>query len=174
MSVVGKSGLNIKRLIVCIIILSGVMAIQLYLYCTFFQDIYAKLEESENSMTNFKWLLEHIVYLIPVASVALFQMIAYSGDDMGGAYSAKHREQAVEAVFVMLFTFLIMLPFVIIKSKTGEAPDAEKLQETQSLIDMTTMWFAYQFIPFLILIMYHSVKGHSVTNPGEQTDVKAV
>ena len=84
LSVVGKSGLNIKRLILCVIILSGVMAIQLYLYCNFFQDIYAKLEESENSMTNFQWLLEHIVYLIPVASVALFQMIAYSGDDMGG------------------------------------------------------------------------------------------
>ena len=162
MSVVGKSGLNIKRLILCVIILSGVMAIQLYLYCNFFQDIYAKLEESENSMTNFQWLLEHI------------QMIAYSGDDMGGAYSAKHREQAVEAVFVMLFTFLIMLPFVIIKSKTGETPDTEEIQETQSLIDITTMWFAYQFIPFLILIMYHSVKGHSVTRSGEQTDAKSV
>ena len=174
LSVVGKSGLNIKRLILCVIILSGVMAIQLYLYCNFFQDIYAKLEESENSMTNFQWLLEHIVYLIPVASVALFQMIAYSGDDMGGAYSAKHREQAVEAVFVMLFTFLIMLPFVIIKSKTGETPDTEEIQETQSLIDITTMWFAYQFIPFLILIMYHSVKGHSVTRSGEQTDAKSV
>ena len=90
LSVVGKSGLNIKRLILCVIILSGVMAIQLYLYCNFFQDIYAKLEESENSMTNFQWLLEHIVYLIPVASVALFQMIAYSGPPEGGVVVGGH------------------------------------------------------------------------------------
>ena len=172
MSEACKSRLNIKKMILCIIILSAVMVLQLYLYCTTAQDIFTKLKESENSMKNFTWVVEHVVYLLPVIVIALFMMIAYSGDRH--ICAVKHKEQAVEAVFVMLFTFLIMLPFVIIKSKTGEIPEPGEVEEVQSLLEMTTMWFAYQFIPFLILIMYHSVKGHAGSEEAEQISVKSV
>jgi hypothetical protein len=73
------------------------------------------------------------------------------------------REKAYICLFVALFTFFIMLPyviamsggFVIEKTVQNELGDDETVK---TLLGNTATWFAAQIIPFAIIISYHFIR----------------
>lgn len=147
--------MNIARLLVCSVLMSLIMIIMLYLYCTQVQSIISELDAASKPMDNMIWVVENLARLFPMIAVAIFQLVVYSGD--GNIRGLYHREQRIECIIAMLFTFLIMLPFVYIKNRANEAVDNEGTVGT-AVFEQTYMWFATQLIPFVILIMYHGVR----------------
>lgn len=144
------------------LLLCAAMSLMLYLYCTKCQDIFSDIENAKHSMPQFLWVVKHVMHLLPVPILALILCLTHRHNEKNSAF-ALHKEQLIESVCAMLFTFLVLLPYVIIKSKSGEVPDAEETEEVVTLLNKTLDWFVVQFVPFMVLIMYHHIRGKRIS-----------
>ena len=128
------------------VIACAVMGIMLRLQTHKVQEILVKLAE-EGKLENVEWLVEYAAYCLPVASVAIVLSIFYSickGDRI-----TAHREKTIISIVLIAFTYAIMLPIII--SNKEPIGDSEK-----TMIDITVNWFAFQIVPLLIMLLYHS------------------
>ena len=123
-----------------------VMGIMLRLQTHKVQEILAKLSE-EGKLKNVEWLVEYAAYCLPVVPVVIVLAIFYSlfkGDKM-----TVHKEQTIVSVVLIAFTYAILLP--IIASNKEPIGESEK-----TMLEITVNWFAFQIVPFLIMLLYHS------------------
>lgn len=142
-------------------LLCAIMSVMLYLYCTKCQDIFTDIENAKHSMPQFLWVVKHVINLLPVPILTIILWLTHRHNEKSRSYYL-HKEQLIESICAMLFTFLVLLPYIVIKSKSGEIPDAEETEEVITLLDKTLDWFVVQFIPFTVLIMYHHIRGKRI------------
>lgn len=128
----------------------AVMATALYTHANKVQDIIKKLQD-KGSLANVEWLVEHVSYFIPVVVVAIAMTVFYSIFKKG-APVAICREKTIASAVVLVVTYGIMLPIVLSKTKIVD-------EEEIKLIDICINWFAFQFVPLVILALYHNSRA---------------
>lgn len=159
MSDLKKKKLDISRIAFCTLILCVVMIILLALYANQVQDLLLKVDEKgEGKVPNLLWLLERLAIGVPVVILAVVLTALYHNKDSYVPVKSQ-KEQLWVSILTTLFTYGVMMVFVLIRSKSGEVPDAEIIEETQTLWDITYKWFFVQMIPLFILIAYHGIRA---------------
>lgn len=161
-----KKKINIGRIIACSLVLVLLMALMLYFYSTYFQDILEKLQE-KGKLENVEWVLDHLAYAVPGIVIAAVMATFYSNKDKY-VLSVSQKEMGIISIIVALFTYLVILPYVISKKPVA----TEELSEVKSLIDITAKWFFAQMIPFVLLPLYHFVRSESEEK--EQTETEKI
>ena len=124
----------------------AVMAIMLRLQTHTVQELLARLEE-KGKLDNVEWLLEYASYCLPVALAAAALAIFYAvfKDDK----RIIHKEQTIASVALIAFTYAILLPIISYnKEPVGEGE--------KTMLELSVNWFAFQIVPFLIMLLYHS------------------
>lgn len=142
--------------------LCAVMAVMLWSYANETQEIFDELGK-DGKMNNLLWLVKHISYILPVIVGAVALTALYSAAKWNQPAISK-LEQGIAVLITMLFTYAVMLPYVI--SKTPEAPlpqeIIDKLEKIPpSLIEITRGWFFVQIIPFILWALYLFVRCES-------------
>ena len=145
-----KNKIDSFRFALCCAVLVAVMAIALYLHANTVQDIIAKLEK-KGKLENVEWLVEYVSYLIPVVLVAIAMTVFYS-IYKNGSPMAICKEKTLASLVLLAVTYGVMLP--IIFSKTVVVDEKEI-----KLIDICINWFAFQFVPLVILALYHNSRA---------------
>ncbi len=163
-----KKKLNILRTVICAVVLCALVWALMYGYVHGLEAVEEKLEEINpdrmDDMENTMWLIEHIMFILPVCLLLVFQLLLYSIWKESDA-SALHRECFISLLVAFLFTYAILLPAVIIASK--QAPvliDEETGKELPTLIIKTGEWFIWQFMIFLAPLLYRKVAADTVKN----------
>jgi membrane protease YdiL (CAAX protease family) len=159
-----KASLDMFKLSVCIIALCIIMGLMLGVYNSVVPTKIAELEE-KGKMDNVIWVIRYGSVVLPVIVVAIILMFFYFDKSQYVPVNTQ-REKAYICLFVALFTFFIMLPyviamsggFVIEKTVQNELGDDETVK---TLLGNTATWFAAQIIPFAIIISYHFVRVSS-------------
>lgn len=142
---------DLFKVIVCAVALCIIMAILLYMYNALVPSKIAELEE-KGKMDNVVWIIQYGSHLPPVVLIAVLLSVFYRNkNEYVRIYT--QRNMAKISGGVAVFTYVVMLPYVIFMSKSEADGDAV------TLIDRTITWFAAQIIPFMILIAYHSVRA---------------
>lgn len=163
-----KKKLNILRTIICATLLCALVATLMYGYVKGVEAIGEKLEEinpdKTGDMKNTMWLVEHIMFILPVCILLIFQLIFYGIWKEKNA-AVMHRECFISLMAVFIFTFAVMLPVVIIYSKHSPVPiDEETGKELPTLMIKTGEWFMWQFMIFLAPLLYRKVSADTVKN----------
>ena len=145
-----KNRIDSFRLASCIVLLIATMVATLYLHANKVQDIIAKLEE-KGKLDNVERLVEHVSYFIPVVLVAIAMTTFYSIFKKGSPV-AMYKEKTIASVVLLVVTYVVMLPIVFNKTKVVD-------EEEIKLIDICINWFAFQFVPLVILALYHNSRA---------------
>lgn len=152
MAHVNKQRIDSFRFVMCSVIASAMMAVMLYLHGNKVQEILSKLAE-KGKLDNVEWLVEYASYFLPVAIVAIAITAVYSLM-RGGSSAVIQKEKALVGAVVLIVTYAIMLP--IVSSQKEPVGESEK-----TLMDVCVKWFAFQFVPLLVMIFYHSVRAEA-------------
>lgn len=169
-----KKKLNILRTVICAIILCGLMCGALWGYVKGLEIITDKLEQinpdKTGDMDNTLWLVEHIMFILPVCVLLIFQLIFYSiwkEKDV----TVLHKECFISLLTAFLFTYAIMLPAVIIYSNNAPAAlDEMTGEELPSLWIRSAEWFIWQFMIFLAPLLYRKVAADTAKNLEEEEE----
>lgn len=141
-----KLKINSFRTAVASTIACAVMAIMLRLQTHKVQEILAKLAE-KGKLENVSWLVTYAAYCLPVVPVIIALAVFYS------IYKDNkivvHKEQTIVSIVLIAFTYAILLP--IISYNKEPVGDSEK-----TMLELSVNWFAFQIVPFLIMLLYHS------------------
>ncbi|MBQ8408277.1 MAG: hypothetical protein IJY39_05375 [Clostridia bacterium] len=153
--------LDKSKIAFCTMVLCVASIILLYLYANQLQEFIVKLNElGENKIPNVIWVINHLSVALPVIVLAVILTAFYSKKEAYVPVTSQ-KEQFYISLFTALFTYGVMLTYVLIKSKNGEVPEGEEIEEVKSLWDITYKWFFVQVIPFVIMISYHAVRADS-------------
>ena len=145
-----KFKMNSFRLVSCCALVIAVMAVALYLHVGKVQDIIEKLQD-KGKLENVEWLVEYVSYIIPVVLVAIV-MTAFYSIFKNGSPVAVCKEKTLASVALIAVTYCIMLPIVFKKTIVVD-------EEEIKLIDIAINWFAFQFVPLVILALYHNSRA---------------
>lgn len=137
-------------------VLCILMIVILYWYANGLQETFADLKEI-GKLPNVIWLVKHLAYVIPGVAVAVVLTLFYSNKEKYVPVVVQ-KEKFYITLIVAAFTYLVMLPYVIISSKMGESIDPETGEAITTLLDITVNWFFVQIIPFIILVSYHAIR----------------
>ena len=169
-----KPKMNILRTVLCAVALCALMAAMLFLFHGVMDTVTQRLEEidpkKDGDMKNTLWLIEKILYVLPVCVLLIFQTVFYL--TQGNEYaSVRYRERAWELIVAFVFTYAILLPAIVIYSNNNPPlPDAETGEETLSLIARSVQWFVWQILIFLPAILYHRVMATGVKDEDNQSE----
>lgn len=151
-----KKKLNILRVMICAVILCAFMWALMYGYAEGIEILAEKLEEinpnKTGDMKNTMWLIEHIMFILPVCILLIFQLVLYLIWKEQDA-QVLHRECFISLLVAFLFTYAILLPAVIIFSKQAPAQiDEETGKEVYHFI-LVKRHRADIFLPLLIIVV---------------------
>lgn len=169
-----KKKLNILRTLICATLLCVLVATLMYGYVDVLEAVEQKLEEIRpdrtGDMKNAMWLIEHIMFILPVCILLIFQLIFYAIWKERDA-EVLHREGFISLLAVFIFTFALMLPAVIIYSKNTPVPiDEDTGKELPTLMIKTGEWFIWQFMIFLAPLLYRKVVADTAKNLEEEEE----
>ena len=175
-----KSKVNILRVILCAILLCALVVGTLWLFLRANDVAAEKLEElnpkKTGDMKNMLWLIEKVLYILPVCTLLIFQTLVYKMSKT--KKSITHRERAWELIIAFVFTYAVLLPMVLIYSKNNPpVPDPETGVEALSLAARSVQWFMWQILIFMPAILYHRVMANScvdeeLTTENEGTEIE--
>ena len=154
-----RSKINILRFILCTITLCGVLVGMLIFQDKGIDVVYKWLEninpKAEGDMKNAWWLIERLAYILPVIACIIVQAIVYKKANKTSPRT-KQREQGYEMLLAMIFVYAAMLPFAISYSKSHPGV-VDTLTGTvdKTLIEKTILWFVWQAIFMLVVMIYH-------------------
>lgn len=144
---------NILRFFLVSALLCAVMAASLSFYSDDFAAVIKKLDNSSNDMDNMIWVVKHIGNLLPAIAIFSIQGIVYS---FAKSKLVASRERKWQALILIIFVYAVLLPYTV--NGRGLAS-----------IESSSLWFATQIIPLIILMMYNSQR-QSVLASGEDTE----
>ena len=157
-----KTRINSFRVASASVIICAVMGLMLSLQTGKLQNILLKISE-KGELENLEWLFEYASYCLPVIIVAIVLTAFYSIFKAEDA-TVMHKEKTIASVVLTIFTFAILLPIVASKK--------EPLEEGgKTLIEMTAVWFAFQAVPMLVMMLYHTAMNdgsEKVIDTGEK------
>jgi len=133
------------------------------------QDIIQRMED-KGKMPNAIWVAKHGAYIVPIILVTVVLTLLYS-DKSKYIPVITQKEKMCIALISAAFTYVVLLPYVIISSKIGQA-DAEDAANVKTLLDITVNWFFVQIVPFVLWITYHAIrKGNEESELAEGIEV---
>ncbi len=151
------------RVILMGLMLSGLIAVCLYLYHTAFRDYLAYLTEEEKKSTA--WITEQLSYMLPFLAVAIFQYAVYAKHDNHDGVLQK--ERAYEILIASAVTYLLLLPLVWAYSDAKltlslladvKIPKTEG-KEYETVMILVGQWFLRLSIPLCLLFVYHMARA---------------
>ncbi|MBE6547877.1 MAG: hypothetical protein E7667_03230 [Ruminococcaceae bacterium] len=157
-----KTKTDVLRLIACCIILCLLMITMFICFAGGMEKIGEKLEDidkyRQNDMKNTVWFIRHAMMILPVILLVAISALLYSTQKDDLSY-IKHKEQLIEMLVVFIFTFAVILPFVVIYTqKHPPMIDSATGEKTLTLFARTAEWFVWQFIIFIVPLMYHRIR----------------
>ncbi len=166
--------INIVRLLCCSLVLCMLVCGMLAFYVKGTDKVTefcAKVnEDNGGSMANTLWLAEKIFYVLPVCVLALIQTLFYKTQKSADK-KVRHSECSLEFFIAFAFTYMVLLPFVLQYSKQNPTTvDPETGEEILSLATRTVQWFMWQFLFFLIPIIYHRSANDEALLPKSDTE----
>ena len=178
-----RNKVNIWWILLCSVAMCALVTCMLIVYLKGFDFFTLKLEAVDpnktDDMTNTLWLIEKVLYVLPVCVLLAFQVVFYKL--VGGKKSITHRESAWEMTVALVFTYAVLLPLVITYSKNNPPlPDPETGEETLSIIARSMQWFMWQILIFAPAILYHGAMakecvdecGDEFTSEEEETEIE--
>ncbi len=141
-----KGKIDSFRMTMCSAIITAVMGIALYLHANKVQDVIAKLNE-KGKLNNVEWVVEYASYLLPVAFAAIAMAVFYSIFNKGSSVAA-YKERSIASIILIAVTYGVMLPIIFSKKKIVDEKEIK-------LIDICVKWFAFQFVPLLVMAIYN-------------------
>lgn len=151
--------IDILRVVLCALAVCAMLAAILNWYCNDVPQVIEKLQE-EGRMTNTIWLVRYGSVLPPVIAVAVIITLFYCKKSSCVPVRTQ-KEKAYISLIAAIFTFGVMLPYVIHSSQGWDLPVPEGEEDIVSLLEKTVIWFCAQVIPFLVLISYHFARAES-------------
>lgn len=117
------------------------------------KDKLTELDRGNKGMDNIFWVVDEVMYLLPLALVATTCTVMYS-KQREDRY-ARHREQGYSIIAMMAFMFLLFLPII-----SGISPDGND-GEAVSLLHKSVEWFIREGIFFIVLALYHFARAEA-------------
>lgn len=151
-----KIWIRLARIFAFSIVMCAVSVGLFYLYATEVPEILVKLEEKG----NMKNTIEAVKHLVPMLNIAgliialtlIYKFVKAKDSDVQG-------EKGCIMLIVALFTYLVILPYVLRVSEGCFDPLPEGEENVMSMLENTASWFVTQILPFLIVVTYHFVRA---------------
>ncbi len=173
---------SIIRILVCGILLSVLVTACLYLKYSVFDFVHARLLDQESKTSA--WILLQVSYALPWIFVCIFHGLVYCKHDRHD--SIVQREMFWEVLFVTVFTYLILLPYLCHISDAMYASALEMgadIPQTDGKVDQTFImifheWFIRLSVPLCALLLFHAIRAkrerlHPETEAAEPLMTKA-
>ena len=162
--------IKIARIVAFSVVMCAVMVGLFYLYYTGVPKIIAELEEKgkmENTITAMEYLspMFNVAGLI-VALVLIYKLVKAPVHEI-------QREKGIIMLIVAVFTYGVILPYVLKESAGCFLPVPEGEEDVVSLLETTASWFVVQLIPFMITITYHFMRASRKTEDKMQAHAEA-
>lgn len=148
--------IKIARIAAFSLVMCGVMTALFYLYSKGVPKALAALEE-KGKMENTIWAVEYFTPMLTIAGLIIALVLIYK------LVKAPANEVQSEKGWIMLvvavFTYGVILPYVLKESVGCFLPVPEGEEDVKSLLEHTASWFVIQIIPFMITVTYHFVRA---------------
>ena len=136
----------------------AVMTGLFYLYYTGIPKIIAELEE-KGKMDNTITAVEYLSPMFNVAGLIIALVLIYKL--VKAPVSELQSEKGWIMLIVAVFTYGVILPYVIKESAGCFLPVPEGEEDVVSVLEMSITWFSVQLIPLVITLGYHIVRASS-------------
>ncbi len=160
---------KILRIVIISIVMCAVVCAIFYAYSKLSQKALEALEEKGN-MQNTIWVVENFIPIITIVGIiaalcAIYKLIKIPTLQI-------QSEKGWIMLIVALFTYGVILPYVINQSRGCFDPVPEGEEDVLSLLEKTVSWFVMAIIPFMISISYHFVKAGKKDNICAKEDLE--
>lgn len=154
---------NVLRVLLCGAFLSVLVAACMLLKYTAIDFIHARLLEQESKTSA--WIVKQVSYAIPWIVLCIFHGMVYAKHDRRDGIV--QREMFWEVLFVTVFTYLILLPYLHNISDEMYAAAVEagaKIPKTDGKVEKTLImlfheWFIRMSIPLGALMIFHAIRA---------------
>ena len=147
---------KILRILVISVIMCALTVAVFHAYSKFLPKTLDDLNE-EGNMTNTIWVVEHFVPMLSIGVLIAALCIIYKVVRVG--YSDMQSEKGTIMLIVAVFTYAVILPYVLERSVGCFLPVPEGEEDVLSLLEITASWFVVQIIPFMICVSYHFIRA---------------
>ena len=158
------------RVAVISLLLFVLLGLCLFLHHTAF----SALENDFSSMEkkNSSWIVGELGLMLPLITVALFQLAVYAKHDRKNAVA--QREMAWEIIIATLLIYAVVLPVIMYISDqrltlalaADAAVEQTEGKEYRTLMMDMAEWFIRLPVPMLLLYIFHRSKAeHELTEP---------
>lgn len=151
--------IKIARIVAFSIVMCAVMTGLFYLYSKGVPKALAALEE-KGKMSNTIWVVEHFTPMLTIAGLIIALVLIYKL--VKAPVNEVQSEKGWIMLLVALFTYGVILPYVIKASWGCFLPVPEGEEDIKSLLEHTASWFVIQIIPFMITVTYHFVRARRI------------
>ena len=148
--------IRIARAVVFALVMCAVSVGLFYLYETGLPKIISALEE-KGKMDN---TIEGVTHLLPMFNIAgLIIVLSLMYKPVRASLKEVQTEKGLIMLITAVFTYAVILPYVIRESQGCFDPLPEGVEDVKSLFERTASWFVVQVIPYMIVITYHFVRS---------------
>ena len=156
-----KSARSLAFRILKIIAFAALACLVMYIALTVYLDTVptkiAELEE-KGKMDNTIWLVKYASLLPPVIAVSIILTLCYK---FCYVKVETQRDKAIIILIVILFTYLVLLPDVCVRSEGWQDPVPDGEEDVASVLEQSIGWFCAQIVPFALALGYHLVRASS-------------
>ncbi len=148
---------DFSKIVLTAVLICVVTAVMLYFYVKTVPELIQKLEDLDATMEHMIWFVDNLTLFFPMLVPILVLAAVYSNKQAyRPIYSQK--EQFWICLVTMIFTYLVMMPYVLLMSRETVDLDGK---EIETLWDITYRWFFMQVIPLVLMTSYHAVRAES-------------
>ena len=163
--------IRIARVLAFSLVICAVSVGLFYLYSTGLPKIMSALEKKGN-MDNTIEGVTHLLPMFNIAGLIIALVLMYK------PVRASLKEVQTEKGWIMLiaavFTYAVILSYVIKQSEGCFDPLPEGVEDVKSLLERTASWFVVQVIPFMIVITYHFVRASAKQTVAPQVEAEPI
>ena len=155
--------LPVLRVLICTLLLAAALSGCLYLHHTAFPFLRARL--TELSLKPVSWIVKQLSFSLPFILVCVFLAIVYHGTDRHDGVASREKQWIV--IFVMVFVYAILLPYVNQLSKdlyeasvaSGAEIPKNDAGESWTLMLKSFEWFIRLAIPLPLIAFFYGVRA---------------
>lgn len=157
-----KQKLNILRLVFFSCILCAVTVAVFAVSGPLFERLARAVGASADTTKNAHWLIAQAqnLTLLPVLAIlcGLFSRRGQSADVL----AVYHREKKLSLIILLVFLYFVFLPYYVSQNTAGNVNVFEAVADK-------AVWFAFQFIFILSLIMYQADRENKLLEETSKT-----
>ena len=148
---------SILRILVVSVLMCAVLTGIFYLYSRFIPEALDSLHE-EGNMDNTIWAVEYFTPMLTILIVVAALYLVYK-PMRRIPISLVQTEKGYIWLVIAVFTYAVILPYVLNRSIGCFDPVPEGEQNVLSLLEKTATWFIIQIIPLMLAVAYHFTRA---------------